>query len=75
MKTTLLDTALMGAQKPASGTFLSGLFAGLRKGVANRALHRQLRDMDDSLLRDIGLGQDEIYRVRQGHRLTPRSWQ
>ena len=78
MKTTLLDTTLIDAKARSAGSPVAALFAGLvgvlRKGAADRALHRQLRDMDDALLRDIGLGQDEIYRVRHGQRLTPRSW-
>ena len=74
MKTTLLDTSMIAADGRPSGGFFSGLVAALRKGASDRALHRQLSDMDDALLRDIGLGDDEIYRLRQGTAVTPRHW-
>jgi uncharacterized protein YjiS (DUF1127 family) len=53
---------------------ITGLVAGIRKAAADRALYRQLTDMDDALLRDIGLGNDEIYRIRQGQHVLPRQW-
>ena len=46
----------------------------LRKASAERALRRQLASMDTALLRDIGISEDEIYRVRAQENFTPRTW-
>lgn len=78
MKSTILnrsflDVADIGSRRGVVGA-VTGLFAGFRKAAADRALHRQLAEMDDSLLRDIGLGDDEIYRLRQGASVTQRPW-
>jgi uncharacterized protein YjiS (DUF1127 family) len=53
---------------------MKSIVARARKANANRALHRQFADMDDAVLRDIGLGDDEIYRVRAGRPVVPRAW-
>ncbi len=46
----------------------------LRKAGSDRALRRQLSEMDDSLLRDIGISEDEIWRVRAQQSFMPRAW-
>ena len=77
MKISIIESKFADVTAPARSGLLdavSGVLGALRKAASDRALHRQLADMDDALLRDIGLGDDEIYRVRQGSRLTPRNW-
>lgn len=64
------DTDLAGS---ATG-WVAGVIARLRKAGSDRALRRQLAEMDDALLRDIGIGEDEIWRVRAQQDFTPRSW-
>ena len=46
----------------------------LRRSAAERRLRDKLADMDDALLRDIGIAEDEIYRIRARERFTPRAW-
>ncbi len=46
----------------------------LRKASTKRALRRQLASMDSALLRDIGISEDEIYRVRAQEHFIPRTW-
>lgn len=77
MKTTALDHSLVTTEvAPKSGLVaaVSNLVASLRKAASDRALARQLADMDDALLRDIGLSDDEIYRVRRGKSVSPDRW-
>lgn len=45
-----------------------------RKAAADRRLRDQLAGMDDALLRDIGIAEDEITRIRSFDRFTPRAW-
>jgi uncharacterized protein YjiS (DUF1127 family) len=47
----------------------------LSRSAAERRLRDKLAEMDDALLRDIGIAEDEIYRVRARERFTPRAWQ
>ncbi len=58
----------------ALGRMTSGLIANIRRASANRSMRRELASMDDVLLRDIGIGEDEIHRIRAMERFTPRSW-
>jgi uncharacterized protein YjiS (DUF1127 family) len=79
MKSIALDTisataSSTRARTPATNWF-AGLIDGVRQRAADRALRRQLATMDDSLLRDIGVGEDEIWRVRRGESFTPRAWE
>jgi uncharacterized protein YjiS (DUF1127 family) len=78
MKTTYLDQSLVSGDDTAAQSgfarAVSGVIASLRKAASDRALNRQLSEMDDTLLRDIGLGDDEIYRLRQGSSINPRTW-
>ena len=46
----------------------------LSRSAAERRLRDRLADMDDALLRDIGIAEDEIYRIRARERFTPRAW-
>ena len=52
----------------------AGVISGLNKSAAKRSLRRQLMGLDDSILRDIGIADDEIWRVRHGDAFTPRAW-
>jgi uncharacterized protein YjiS (DUF1127 family) len=58
----------------AAVTQAKAVIAGARKGAAERQLRKELADMDDSLLRDIGVAEDEIHLIRAGHVFTPRAW-
>jgi uncharacterized protein YjiS (DUF1127 family) len=37
-------------------------------------MRRELASLDDALLRDIGIDDEEIHRVRALERFTPRAW-
>ena len=52
----------------------TALLTRARKASADRALRRQLADMDSTLLRDIGISDDEIHRIRGMDHFTPRNW-
>ena len=54
---------------------IRGVAANLRAGAAKRALRRELSGMDEALLRDIGVPEDEIWRIRQLQEAGPRAWQ
>jgi len=56
-----------------SRPFASALRA-LSRAAAERRLRNKLADMDEALLRDIGIAEDEIYRIRARERFTPRAW-
>jgi uncharacterized protein YjiS (DUF1127 family) len=58
----------------AAAAQFGALVAGARKGAAQRRLRKELADMDDSLLRDIGVAEDEVHLIRAGHVFTPRAW-
>ena len=77
MKTTALDH-ISALHDDSHGWSLkgaiTGLVAGFKKSAADRSLRRQLMGLDDAILRDIGIGEDEIWRVRSGDAFTPRSW-
>jgi uncharacterized protein YjiS (DUF1127 family) len=54
----------------------AGALRALSRAIAERRLRNKLADMDEALLRDIGIAEDEIYRVRERERerFTPRAW-
>jgi uncharacterized protein YjiS (DUF1127 family) len=58
----------------AAAAQLGAVVAGARKGAAQRQLRKELADMDDSLLRDIGVAEDEVHLIRAGHVFTTRAW-
>jgi uncharacterized protein YjiS (DUF1127 family) len=66
------------AKKPSAArsafAALAAVVDNARKASAERHLRRELADMDDSLLRDIGVADDEIYLIRAGQVFTPRAW-
>jgi lambda repressor-like predicted transcriptional regulator len=55
-------------------SYVAGIVGGLKKSAADRSLRRQLMGLDDAILRDIGIADDEIWRVRHGDAFTPRAW-
>jgi uncharacterized protein YjiS (DUF1127 family) len=48
--------------------------AALKRAAADRRLRDELARMDDALLRDIGMTDDEIVRIRARERFTPAAW-
>ena len=46
----------------------------LREERSDRLLREELADLDAHLLRDIGVADDEICRIRARDRFTPRGW-
>ena len=74
MKTVAATHELPETQRHPLLTAISRLFAHWRSTGNDRALRRQLAEMDDALLRDIGIAEDEIWRVRNLETFTPRAW-
>ena len=81
MKTSIMNAgsiAFAGTPSTsADGSLLASVkraIASLRQANAERRLRRDLADLDDSILRDIGVATDEIHRVRSGEEFTPRNW-
>ena len=52
-----------------------GYVAGLKVAAGKRALRRELAGMDETLLRDIGIAEDEIWRIRHNNSFVPRAWE
>lgn len=57
---------------------LRGLLGDMRNAwraaAEERRMRRALAELDDTMLRDIGIAPDEIARVRAEERFTPRAW-
>jgi uncharacterized protein YjiS (DUF1127 family) len=53
---------------------LKAMVANARQAATERNLRKELAEMDDALLRDIGVAEDEIYLIRAGQVFTPRAW-
>jgi uncharacterized protein YjiS (DUF1127 family) len=64
--------------KPSVGrtvyTAVASMITTARKSAAERHLRVELANMDDALLKDIGVAEDEIYLIRAGQVFTPRAW-
>ena len=80
MSTSSHSTAL-SAHAPAQASPGQNLLARLhdfvariRAAAAERRLRYKLADLSDSILRDIGIADDEIPRVRALEQFTPRAW-
>jgi uncharacterized protein YjiS (DUF1127 family) len=54
--------------------FVKRLIGHVKAASAERAMRRELAGLDDALLRDIGIDDEEIHRVRALERFTPRAW-
>ena len=50
------------------------LVTSIRQANAERRLRYDLAQLDDVILRDIGIARDEIDRIHAGEDFTPRSW-
>jgi uncharacterized protein YjiS (DUF1127 family) len=53
---------------------LFDVVAIMRRNAADRRLRDQLAEMDDAMLRDIGIADDEIHLIRGRDSFTPRAW-
>lgn len=47
---------------------------GVRQSYAERSMRAELAELDETILRDIGIATDEIGRVRAREDFTPRAW-
>jgi uncharacterized protein YjiS (DUF1127 family) len=71
---TYTPTAIeIASGETASG--LTGLIARIRRHFAEQRMRNELALLDDAMLRDIGISEDEIFRVRNYESFTPRAWQ
>lgn len=52
----------------------TGFIEAVRRDAADRRLRDQLADMDDAMLRDIGIADDELHMIRARDSFTPRAW-
>lgn len=74
---TFHDTDLVGRASASSGglrALLARAFQSWRRAAKRRQLRDELSGMSDSMLLDIGVADDEIYRVRRGDNFIPRAW-
>lgn len=78
---TTFASALVRGKADAPATSANWLLKGLlgalqaaRSAAAERVLRDELAEMDEAQLRDIGICEDEIYRVRRRERFTPKAW-
>lgn len=53
---------------------LTILLANARRAASDRRMRDQLADMDDAMLKDIGIADDELHMIRARYRFTPRAW-
>ncbi len=53
---------------------VANLAAAARQHAINRRLRDQLAEMDDALLKDIGIADDELHMIRARRQFTPRRW-
>jgi hypothetical protein len=82
MKATTLEptgaaasVADIGAQSANWFSRMVGMVAArLKADAADRALRRELAGMDAFMLKDIGIAEQELWRIRRQHRFTPNAW-
>ncbi|MCL4766953.1 MAG: DUF1127 domain-containing protein [Hyphomicrobiaceae bacterium] len=84
--TTTSQSAALGARMPAdarqeASSFgdallqrVAAISAHIRVYWVERRTRHRLADLSDALLRDIGIAEDEIPRIRARDRFTPRAW-
>ena len=56
------------------GSRIAKLIQMIRAEAAKRRLRDQLADMDNAMLKDIGIADDEIHMIRTRQNFTPRAW-
>jgi len=78
---TALAARTQGAGRQDTPTFTDTLLQGFAKIVqriraasADRRMRDRLAELPDPLLRDIGIAEHEIPRIRARDRFTPRAW-
>lgn len=52
----------------------ANLVAAARRASGNRRMREQLAEMDDAILKDIGIADDELHMIRARRHFTPRAW-
>ena len=70
----LTHPTAVASNTPGTTTAVKKLLTALRAKIADRSLRSSLATMDDAMLRDIGIADDEIHRIRQQQNFTPRAW-
>lgn len=56
------------------GAAVQRLFASLKAYAVDRRMRAELAELDVAVLKDIGIAEDEISRVRAYEVFTPRAW-
>lgn len=79
MKSSLIvdDLTLGQGAEPAGSSFarhLAAIVASLRRAREDSRMRAALAELDAAMLRDIGIADDEIHRIRARETFTPRSW-
>jgi uncharacterized protein YjiS (DUF1127 family) len=74
MSTSIFSTPALSDSHVDDRSVVVGFFERLRRRAAERRLRDELAMLDDAMLRDIGIAEDEIHRVRNLEPFTPRSW-
>ena len=62
------------SDKRSFSSRIGALVESFRRDAADRRLREQLAEMDDAMLRDIGIADDEMHMIRARDRFTPRAW-
>ena len=62
------------SDKRSFASRVGALIESFRRDAADRRLREQLAEMDDAMLRDIGIADDEMHMIRARDRFTPRAW-
>ena len=60
--------------RSSSKGWFGNFIEAFRRDAADRRLRDQLAEMDDAMLRDIGIADDELHLIRARDRFTPRAW-
>lgn len=77
MTTTTFELGAAPVSRPDSANvtgFLPRLLRSWRKAIARQQQIEELARMDAALLLDIGIAEDEIWRVRAREDFMPRAW-
>jgi uncharacterized protein YjiS (DUF1127 family) len=56
------------------GDAVAALAKSARRSASDRRMRDQLADLDDALLKDIGIADDELHMIRARRHFTPRAW-
>ena len=72
--TTTTDEAMGGTLFADAKAWFGAIAAKHRANTSARALRRELAEMDEALLRDIGIDEGEIWKIRQARSPLPLSW-